>query len=130
MSAHKVFMARFMVMGLFVGSILSTGTLAAEERMHPTPFSMDLYGSIPGAAVGDLLTVYDADGVLCGKFTIQKDGMYGFLPVYADDPESPEDEGAEPGDALTVALNGRVIASPAHRPIYWTGDGNRERVDF
>jgi len=81
---------------------------AAEEGVTATPFSMDFYGFIPSVQPGDVLTVLDADGVVCGLFTVKVSGQYGFVHVYGDDPATAEDEGARMGDQLTFLLNNKA----------------------
>ena len=71
---------------------------------------------------GDVITAYDPDGVLCGSGEVQADGSYGFIPIYRDDPTTPEDEGAEPGDAISFRINdAEVTTDPI---IYWTANGD------
>ncbi len=71
---------------------------------------------------GDLVEVTDPDGVLCGMATVNAFGGYGYLNVYRDDPYTPQDEGAEPGDTLTFWVNGtEAIIDP---PVTWTSHGD------
>ncbi|MBI5017194.1 MAG: hypothetical protein HZB55_17145 [Deltaproteobacteria bacterium] len=57
------------------------------------------------AVVGDEVTVYDPQGVLCGHFVVDTAGSYGVLRVYGDDPATPMiDEGAVAGDVLTFKV--------------------------
>ncbi|MBI5017196.1 MAG: hypothetical protein HZB55_17155 [Deltaproteobacteria bacterium] len=56
------------------------------------------------AVVGDEVTVHDPQGVLCGHFVVGAPGSYGVLRVYGDDPATPGDEGAVPGDVLTFKV--------------------------
>jgi len=85
--------------------------LLAQEDPYPTPQSVDFYGEayINGTPVkkGDVITAYDPNGILCGKFVVQWEGHFGFMPVYADDPTTSEDEGAKPGDIITFKINGK-----------------------
>jgi hypothetical protein len=76
--------------------------------------------------VGTVIDAYDPDGVHCGSFTVQETGAYGFMPVYRDDPWSPEDEGAEEGDIIRLYVNG-IEAYPFVTP-YWTGNGDVQEV--
>ena len=56
-------------------------------------------------AVGDVITVMDPDGVICGVMQVTTPGQYGLLYVYGDDPFTEEDEGAEAGDNLLFFIN-------------------------
>ncbi len=78
---------------------------------------------------GDIISCYDPQGVLCGMGMVKENGSYGFLPIYRDDPYSTQDEGAEPGDVITIEINfERVYALP---PIIWSENGARiEACDF
>ena len=100
---------------------------ASKTDVHMTFLSMDFFGYIDGAARGDSVTVTDPDGVVCGRFEINKAGQYGFLHVYGDDYATPEDEGARLGDILAFSLNGGLLEG---HDVCWTGDSYRERVDF
>ena len=115
------------VLGLLLFTA-DTGVAGAQDQVRPTPFSMDFFGYIDGVVVGDKVTVFDFDGVLCGEFTVNKAGQYGFLHVYGDDPNTSVDEGAKAGDLLTFKLNGALLLSDAD--IYWAGDRQRKKVDF
>jgi PKD repeat protein len=76
---------------------------------------------------GDIISAYDPQGVLCGMGTVKQDGSYGFMPVYRDDPTSPDiDEGAEPGDPISFEINFEpVYATPQ---VIWTENGDRIEV--
>jgi hypothetical protein len=58
--------------------------------------------------VGSVIKAYDQSGVLCGMDTVHTAGSYGFMPVYGDDPLSPEDEGADDGELIDFEINGRA----------------------
>ncbi len=88
--------------------------------------------------VGAVVAVYDPDGVKCGEFVVHAAGMFGVMPCYGDDPFTPEDEGARPGEllhftinekpakAVAVSLN-RAPASP-DAPITWSQHGDRWQI--
>ena len=80
--------------------------------------------------IGAVVRAYDPDGVLCGQFTVHTAGQYGIMPVYGDDPMTPEDEGARPGDTISFTING-VPATPLgpDDPI-WTTHGDRRHVEL
>jgi len=82
--------------------------------------------------VGALIDAYDPDGIHCGSDTVKTAGDYGFMNVYADDnhPGSGSDEGADPGDEITLYING-VLATPLgpDDPI-WTQTYDQLEVDL
>jgi hypothetical protein len=63
-----------------------------------------LYGGL--LMVGDVITAYDPDGVLCGVAYVSAPGEY-LIHVYGDEPATSPgmDEGAEDGDVITFMLN-------------------------
>ena len=71
---------------------------------------------------GDIITVYDPDGVLCGMGEVQPDGSYGMILIYADDIYTADvDEGADPGDLMWIHING--VAVDPDSPLIWTENG-------
>jgi hypothetical protein len=54
-------------------------------------------------------------------------GRYGFLHAYGDDPATDPDEGARPGDALRVIVDGREYPG---KMAVWTGSLSVTRVDL
>lgn len=112
---------------------VSIGFAGESDRaggVRPTPFSMDFYGYIKGAAIGDTLTVLDPDGTICGEFVVKKPDQYGFIHVYGDDRSTDVDEGGSAGDELRFELNGKPLTPVSGEEIYWVGDRQRQQVDF
>jgi hypothetical protein len=73
---------------------------------------------------------YDPDGVLCGEFSTRVEGIYGFMPVYGDDPATSDvDEGAEYGDQLTFVCEGAELEVDAGT-AFWQGDQLLLNVDL
>jgi hypothetical protein len=78
---------------------------------------------------GTVVEAYDPQGALCGRFVVARVGKYGLMPLYGDDPSSPLDEGALPGDTITFWVNGsRATSTPAR--VHWTTYGDVQRVDL
>jgi len=115
---------------IFVTTSPAVAGSLTDKGPQPTPFSMDFYGHIEEAEVGDTLSIYDPDGVLCGEFVVKKAGQYGFVHVYGDDRSTDADEGAKYGDELRFELNGEPLNSTSEETTYWIGDGQRKQVDF
>jgi len=97
----------------------------------PTTEWINIYCAEPALddvplAPGDIIAAYDPDSVLCGMGMVKESGAYGFIPIYRDDPYSEEDEGAEPGDIITIEINfNQVYTSPV---IVWEENGDRIEV--
>jgi len=102
---------------------------------------MDLWGTftIDGISVelGDEVGVFVNDDCF-GAYTVDTSGYYGFLPVYGDDSVTPEKDGADPGDLLTIkiwdssagveyTLSTDEYTGPD--PLTWT-NGTTERVNI
>ena len=109
-----------------------------------TDNSIDFYGNITidgvSAETGDEVAMLDPDGVVCGRFTVETPGMYGFMHVYKDDPNtSAIDEGAEVEDELTfriwdasagAEIDAAVNVVTGVNPPVWTFDGDLYNVDL
>jgi len=97
---------------LFVGAVLMPGAALSSHfpAPAPSPVHCDFMGArflIDGlpAPPGDEVAFFDPDGVLCGHYVVDQEGIYGILHVYGDDPDTPGiDEGASEGDILTVTI--------------------------
>ncbi len=91
-----------------------TPVATAAVDFTPTPLWADYYGEVD-LPIGKVIEAYDADGVLCGRTTLRATQQYGFLHVYGDDANTPEDEGALPGDHITFMCDGEIIGSTSVR---------------
>jgi hypothetical protein len=78
---------------------------------------------------GSVVQAIDPDGVECGRFVTHTEGQYGYLHVYGDDPLTPEDEGASPGDAITFLVDG-IEYLPYPSVIWHEGDRLQYRADL
>jgi hypothetical protein len=52
--------------------------------------------------------VFTANGLPCGFGKVIRSGVFGFLPVYADDVTTPEIDGARLGEDLLLTVNGKT----------------------
>ena len=93
------------------GAAYASGVAGATHFETPvsSPFSCDFMGTVlidgAPAEVGDEVAFFDPAGVLCGLFVVDTAGEYGIVHVYGDDTATPGvDEGASPGDELTVKV--------------------------
>lgn len=108
--------------------------VAASDQPAPTPWWMNFYSpdslwNDKPLPVGSVVRVYDPQGVLSGEFLVNRAGRYGLMPVYADDPTTPQDEGAVPGDVLRFTVDRRP-ASTTPEVVRWTGMGELQQVDL
>lgn len=108
--------------------------VAVSAGLLPTNRWVDAYslnstlGGQPLPA-GSVVEAFDPDGVKIGHFVVKEAGRFGPMPLYGDDPYTPEDEGAKPGDRITFTVNGqRVLTTPA-RPV-WSGEYGLLQVDL
>ncbi|MBC7225106.1 MAG: hypothetical protein H5T59_12680, partial [Anaerolineae bacterium] len=93
------------------GTVASPTPTPTGTRLFPTNEWVNFYGvasyfgGLP-VPVGAVVEAYDPHGVLCGQFVVHTPGQYGVMPVYRDDPGTPADEGADPGDTISFTING------------------------
>jgi len=105
-----------------------------QQQIAETPIWMNVYSpssQLDGQPLppGTVVEASDPQGVLCGRFVVVQEGKYGLMPLYADDPSSPRDEGALPLDVITFWLNGnRAATTPAQ--VLWTTYGDVRQVDL
>jgi len=122
------------------------GSIVVPTPLHFTPVAntstwMDLWGvfQIAGvdAQVGDQVGVF-VDNDCFGAYGVDTPGWYGFLPVYGNDPVTPEKDGADPGDLLTIKIwdssegieyTLTINDYTGPDPITWM-DGNVVQVDI
>jgi parallel beta-helix repeat protein len=104
------------------------------EVVIPTNEWIAIYCSVPvmppippqHIPSGATIRAYDPDGVLCGKGRSNLDGTYQYIPIYRDDIYTDFDEGAEPGDTISLTVNGELAA--LHSPLIWTNHGETFEV--
>ncbi len=102
-------MKRLVLMIAFLAAV-AVSMPAHSADLTPTPTWMGVYGSVTfrGAAVekGDEVRAYTPEGLLVGKFVIEKDKTeeYGFMPIYGDDTTTAAKDGAAAGDAIKVVI--------------------------
>jgi hypothetical protein len=86
------------------------------------------------APIGSVIDAYDPDSVHCGTWTVgvtdttDPAGIYGFMPVYANDQYEPGDQGAEAGDTISFKVNGRDAAASGN--VVWWHSGDVYTVDL
>ncbi len=112
---------------------LFTSSVFADSQ---APEWVEFYGNITingnPAPVGTVVEAYDPDGIMCGSDTVITTGLYGFLHAYRDDATTASiDEGAVPGDTITLKVNG-ITATPTivSGGLVWTSNGDLNNVDL
>ncbi len=99
----------------------------------PTPEWIIVKGDITyngqPAPLGTLVDAFDPTGVHCGRIAVgdvtDSVGIYGFMNVYRDDITTPSvDEGAEPGDSISLQIMGRDATIESGEVVYWTSNGD------
>ena len=80
--------------------------------------------------VGSVVRAYSPRGVLCGEFTVQHTGWYGLMPVYRDDPNTPEDEGMLPGEKVSFTIDGLPALPLGPDDATWTTNGAVKQVNL
>ena len=101
---------------IIISTIVLIVCIAIVSAFQPFPESCVGYATLNGAPApyGTPITaeVYGA-GEVVGSTTVQyPDGGYS-LDIIFDDPDTPEDEGANDGDKLTWKINGIDCSTPA-----------------
>jgi len=116
---------------LSLSFILFTTLNVSGEMVKITDRNIDIYGYSDQLIAGDIITIYDSDNVLCGKFEVTDAGRYGVIHIYGDDLTSPEiDEGPVSGDILFIYLNGTKVEPNNIDELVWTRNGDLIQVDF
>jgi hypothetical protein len=70
-------------------------------------------------AIGTEIKAKDQEGNECGYFIVRKAGFFGLMPVYRDDPYTDMDEGAKPGERISLFFGNDQV--PVN--IKWTEMG-------
>ncbi|HUV31749.1 MAG TPA: T9SS type A sorting domain-containing protein [Acidobacteriota bacterium] len=102
-----------------------SGGLQAQD-IHPTPFftgfadttNASTYNGNP-LVIGSVIQAFDQSGVYCGVDFVREDtstgeGIFGYFPVYGDDPRTETlDEGAVGDEQIIFKINGRTATVTA-----------------
>ncbi len=95
----------------------------------PTRSWMNLYAhnlTVDGEQVtaGTTVEAYTMDGTKIGSFSLKQNGLFGFMPVYADDPSTSDAEGVQLGESFTLSVNG--VAT--EETFEFTGHGDKLEI--
>jgi len=110
------------------GHSLSAMQAAAALDVTPTTSWVNLYASnltLDGQAVraGSTINAYSVKDTKVGSFTLKSDGVFGFMPVYADN-GSETVTGLNAGDKFYLTVDGKK----SEQTFNWTNNGDRIRV--
>ena len=95
-------------------------------QVPPSSTLVNFYGTaqLPDGTplpVGTTVLAVDPDGVVCGATMVTHEGQYGLLACYGDDPTTPEDECARPGDIIQLIVDDQILSMST-----WTAHGERQ----
>jgi hypothetical protein len=76
-------------------------------------------------ASGTEISAHALNGTKVGGFVMGDDGLFGFMPVYANDPASDASTGLAQGDSFYLAVNGEKT----DETFTWTTTGDRIEVN-
>ena len=110
-------------------SLVVSSASGAEDEPRTSYKYIVAYGT-GDLEVGDMVTFFDREGTLCGKWVVRDKGAYGLMAVYGDDPTTEDvDEGAREGELLTVKVNGEEVYPFDGSPVF-EREGETRRVDL
>ena len=103
---------------------------AAVPGITPTNRWINLYAydlTLDGVIVksGATVTAHSPDGALIGRYQMNQDGHFGFMPVYADDEATSVNEGAQPGEQFYLSVNG----IKTEQLFVWTSAGDKLLIE-
>ncbi len=104
---------------------LHASALSNENGPIPTYEWINVFGDgikLNGSllAVGTKIIARDAHGTVCGEFVVTTPGRFGFMPIYRDDPGTLNDDGATPGEPITIWIDDLRLPTQ----IVWTHFGD------
>jgi len=126
-----------MLVTLVFCSLISNVCSAEQETLTTPKMSSEMihvYGkcSINGhnAPIGTVVEAFDPTGTLCGQFEVNSPGYYGLMNIFRDDPETACYEGADPGDIISISVNGAPARILSETPLVWTKDGDSLEINI
>lgn len=103
--------------------------------VHPSTHWVNFHGTVvlfdgSPAPYGTIIDAFDPDGVRCGTYLVTEPGQYGPMPVYEDDTTTPEDDGANAGDEIRLAVNGLPALHLGPDLAIWSSFGDIWQVNL
>jgi hypothetical protein len=74
---------------------------------------------------GTVIQAINEDDFLVGEFVVNREGKFGFMPVYGADSYSEDAVGAIPGESIRFTING----VEAEETVDWSANGDRVKID-
>ncbi|MEA3296739.1 MAG: T9SS type A sorting domain-containing protein [candidate division Zixibacteria bacterium] len=99
------------------------GITPTNQWMYLYAYDLTLDGS--SVRSGATVSAYSTDGKQIGSFTLEQDGLFGFMPVYADDPMTVASEGLKTGESFYL----RVDGVETNEEFFWTGHASKLEID-
>ena len=98
------------------------GVAATSRWINVYAHNLTLDGET--VSIGATIAAYTLDGTKIGSFTMRQDGLFGFMPVYADDKATSEVEGVRAGEQFYLSVNG----VETNETFVWTKAGDKMEV--
>ncbi|MCK4640443.1 MAG: T9SS type A sorting domain-containing protein, partial [Candidatus Marinimicrobia bacterium] len=76
--------------------------------------------------IGSVIQAKDPNGIICGEYVVEKKGYFGMMSVYRDDPRTEVDEGAKPGDLISMYIDGMKL----EESVIWKNFGDVYRIEL
>jgi hypothetical protein len=98
------------------------GVTATSRWVNVYAHNLTLDGETVSA--GATIAAYTLDGTKIGAFAMKQDGLFGFMPVYADDNATSEVEGVRAGERFYLSVNG----VETNEIFVWTKAGDKMEI--
>src|SRR3989338_2720975 len=106
-------------------------TVSSQDASAFPPIASEFYGTayIDGkpAGINTTITVFTAQDIRCGQFTIKEAGTYGFLSCLGDDPDTIKVEGATHGESILFFVDNKPARAQGN--AQW-GEGSFHQVNI
>ncbi len=116
-----------------VGKFMAKGTsnLSCKNSVTPTNEWISVFGESANfddnrLRIGSVIQAKDPNGIICGEYVVEKKGYFGMMPVYRDDPRTEVDEGAKPGDLISIYIDGMKL----EESVIWKNFGDVYRIEL
>jgi len=107
---------------------ISFGVTPTTQWVNFRSQNTTVYGT--PVAIGAVVRAYDPGGTQCGEFVVDHTGWYGLMPCYADDPNTPGDEGAHAGDTIHFTIDDMPAVALGPDTPKWTQNAALMVVDL
>jgi hypothetical protein len=107
-------------------SVKPRHTSGTVSSVPSAVFAYGLHVQVDGKPVpaGTEIKAVDKDGVVCGKGKFAADGVFG-MAIYGDDPKTAKDEGASPGEMVSIYIGNKLIS----QRVKWTEFGDTPQLE-